>query len=144
MKRLVEGYLVAKKDNKPIILSGGKVFKNLELESLIMRNKLRNLGFDGEIFIDDKSKDTNENAIFVKKIIAANNFNKVLLITSGYHAMRSKMLFEKHGINSCVVLVDKKIDKKYNFVDFLPVAANLHTISKVIKEYLGLLYYSMK
>ncbi|MGA1862474.1 YdcF family protein [Deferribacter thermophilus] len=111
LKRLVEGYIIAKEFDKPIILSGGRVSKKIEPEAMVMRKKLIKLGFDGRIFLDDKSKDTFENAKFVKRIITDNGYKKVLLITSGYHLLRSKILFDKLGVNSCAKLVDKKIDK---------------------------------
>jgi len=58
---------------------------------------------------------------------------------------RSLYLFRKVGIeNVCPQATDFKFDGLYSVYDFLPNTDNLHTISKALKEYAGLMFYFIK
>lgn len=46
-----------------------------------------------DIFIEEESNSTYENALFSKNIIEKNNFKKIILVTSPYHQRRTYMNF---------------------------------------------------
>lgn len=46
-----------------------------------------------DIFIEEESNSTYENALFSKEIIEENNFKKIILVTSPYHQRRTYMNF---------------------------------------------------
>ena len=85
-----------------ILISGaaGSLSSDLK-ESQILKKYLNKVGVpDSCILIEDKSKNTYENAIYCEKIL--NNFpNKYsyLIITSDYHMRRSLACFKKTHLN---------------------------------------------
>ncbi len=146
-KRVVKGFQLGKDGGKRFIVSGGRVSDDMPFEADVMKNKLIELGIDKKvIFVDRESKDTVENAKFTKKIIESSKLDdKVILITSAYHMKRSVLLFEKAGIKGvCPQATDFKYDGVYTIFDFLPTASNMNTIAKSLKEYIGLIVYSLK
>lgn len=146
LKRVIKAYQKFDGSNK-IVVSGGQLNEKLPYEADIIEKTLIDLGVSKNFIIKDTdSKDTVENAKFVKKIIDENNLNlEITLITSAYHMKRAVLLFKKAGfVYICPEATDFKSDGVYSIYDFIPQASNLHIISKVIKEYLGLLFYILK
>lgn len=145
-KRVIKAYQKFDGSNK-IVVSGGRLNEKLPYEADIIEKTLIDLGVGKNFIIKDtKSKDTVENAKFVKKIIDKNNLNpEITLITSAYHMKRAVLLFKKAGlVNICPEAADFKSDGVYSIYDFIPQASNLHIVSKAVKEYIGLLFYSLK
>lgn len=48
----------------------------------------------GNIYLDEISQNTYENAVNSKKILGLNNFKKIILVTSPYHQRRANQTFE--------------------------------------------------
>ena len=81
--------------NTTIILTGGKLSKDLKSEAVIMRDWLINKNIPkDDIIIEPKSKDTIENIKNVKKILERNKVNKIKLITSAWHVRRTKLIIK--------------------------------------------------
>lgn len=52
---------------------------------------------DSAIFIDEFSENTEQNAANTRTIFSLNNFDDVILVTSGYHQRRANLEFEKRS-----------------------------------------------
>jgi uncharacterized SAM-binding protein YcdF (DUF218 family) len=50
------------------------------------------------ILMETASRSTEENAIEVKKVMEANNLRTAILVTDGFHMLRSELFFREHGI----------------------------------------------
>ena len=143
MKRLLTGFLLHKRHNLPIILSGGAVLGNLP-EAEVMKQVLEELGVDkGSIITESRSRDTHENAKYVKEICQQRNFKKVVLVTSAYHMPRSVSSFKKAGLDVVPYPTDFKQDKRYNVYSLVPSVGVLHDSTKAVREHLGNLAYSL-
>ncbi len=92
------------------------------------------------IIIEDRSKNTRENAEKVFKKIAEEPF---FLVTSAYHMKRAFSEFEKLGANPIPAPTDfRKRGKPYTFWDYLPSSGNLRDSDLAIHEHLGIFYYN--
>lgn len=141
LKRLLTGFVLQKRLNVPIILSGGSAITNLP-ESEVMKNVLIELGVDrSSIFTDVYSRDTLGNAYFTKKICNQKGFKKIILITSAYHMPRSVLTFKEAGLDVIPYPTDFKMDKKYTVYSYFPKMNVLQDSTKVIREYIGLVGY---
>lgn len=141
LKRLLTGFVLQKKLNTPIILSGGSAITNLP-ESEVMKTVLIELGVDkSKIYTDTNSRDTLGNAIFTKKICQAKGFKKVILVTSAYHMPRSVLTFKQAGLDVIPYPTDFKMDKRYNVYSFFPKMNVIQDSTKAIREYIGFLSY---
>lgn len=144
MVRIVTAVRLQKKLNIPVIVSGGKVFKYKDAEAPIIKRFLVDLGVpDKKVIIEDRSRDTIENAMFTKEIMERHRFKKPLLVTSALHMKRSVLSFKKAGMNVMPFPAGFRTweNKKYGWEDYLP----WHFIDSyaAIHEYLGLLFYKI-
>ena len=129
-----------------LILSGGIVYDDVTMAEL-MKNHTIKLGVSEEkILIDDKAATTHENAEFTKKIIEANNFKSVIVVTSEYHSRRSKLAMEKALKNTLIdgqkvkVMVAHSTEEKFTTKWW----TSGNSILIVISEYLKLMGYWLK
>lgn len=84
--------------NTKIILSGGITSDNTISEANVMKDYLVKNGVEtNKIILEDKSIDTVENINNCKSYIDVNS--KIVILSSNYHVVRSKMICRLLGIN---------------------------------------------
>lgn len=143
MKRLLTGFILHKRYQLPVILSGGASIGRLP-EAEIMRQLLEELGVDKKSIITEvRSRDTFENAKYVKEICQKKGFKRVALVTSAYHMPRAVSAFKKVGLDVVPYPTDFKQDRSYNLYSYIPRAGVLHDSYKALREYLGALAYDL-
>lgn len=59
----------------------------------------------GDIIIEGKAESTYENALYTREIIVAANFRSAIIVTSPYHARRTKLVFDRLFRNTGVKLL---------------------------------------
>jgi len=144
LARIVTAVRLQKKLNIPIIVSGGKVDEKLSAEAPIVKRFLIDLGIrDTQIILEERSRDTYQNAKYTKKICEDHNFNQPILITSAYHMERAVESFKKVGLNVKGYSANFYANGHggYNFYHYLPEPSSLLLSSSAIHEYLGILFY---
>lgn len=129
-----------------IIFTCGKV-SDLEVskcEGEILSTYAQDFGIQkNKILITSSALNTQQEAEAVKKIMATNDFNKIILVTSAFHMSRAKKIFESYGIQLETYPVDSKISiSDFGIIDLLPDAASLSAFQIGIKELIGRAYYS--
>ena len=144
LSRLVTPGRLQKKLNLPIIISGGSVFPGRASEAVIDKRFLVDLGVPADkIVMEENSRDTMENAQYVKVLCARHQFKQPLLVTSAYHMERSVWSFARAGMNVTPYPANYRTskDRKYSWNDFLP--RDMRDTYTALHEYLGLAYYKM-
>ena len=142
LTRIVTAVRLQKKLHIPIIVSGAEVPEDKVVKDHIVKRFLIDLGIPADkIIIEDKSRDTFENAEFTQKICQRLGFTNPILVTSAYHMKRAVMSFEKVGLKVLPFPAGFKTwqGKQYSWNSYLP--GNFLTASIAIKEYLGLIFY---
>ena len=142
LTRIVTAVRLQKRLDIPIIVSGAEALEDRIAEDHIAKRFLIDLGVPADkIIIEDKSKDTFENAKFTKEICDRSGFTDPVLVTSAYHLKRAIMTFEKVGLNVKPFPAGFKSwpGKQYRWSSYLP--GDFLTASLAIKEYLGLVFY---
>jgi len=142
--RILTAVRLQKRLNVPIIISGGAVFKGQKAEAPIIKRFLVDLGVpEGKIIVEDKSRDTFENANNTKKICKQKGYSKVMLVTSGLHMKRSVLSFEKVDMKVTPVPANLRTSagKIYQWYDYLPESFGNSAFA--MHEYLGLLFYKI-
>ncbi len=123
--RLFQGVELYEKGKiKRIIYSGGSgsVLHQDEKDGLFIKQFLITIGIpEKDIFIENESHNTHENAAFAKPVLAAVAPNgRYLLITSAYHMRRSLACFKKEGIPVDPYCVDRSVrHKKFDLNDYI-------------------------
>ena len=127
----------------PVIISGGPVFEWQKPEAPVDARYLEWEGVPaGKIILEEKSRDTLQNAEYSARICKRYHFKRPVIVTSAYHMKRALLCFEHFGMRASIfpsgpakIFIRKK---RYNWIDYLPW--NLHACRSEFHEYLGILY----
>jgi uncharacterized SAM-binding protein YcdF (DUF218 family) len=142
--RLFGTYRLYQIKRKPVILSGG-VILNRGPEAEIAKKTLVLLGVKpGDLAVETKSKDTNENARYVAAMCAEKGLKRIVLVTNAYHMRRSLLLFnryfEKVTPYPCGYYSQ---NLPYNYLSYIPAMENIEAITRAAREYMGILFYTI-
>ena len=131
---------------KVIIISGGNVFQqpNFRGEAFYTKAILMDWGVPAEaILIEEKSRNTHENAIETNRLMKLRQFDKVILVTSAFHMPRALETFRSAGIHVTPAPATYSVTEHARpvLLDWLPSLGNLRKLEAVIHEKLGVLVY---
>jgi uncharacterized SAM-binding protein YcdF (DUF218 family) len=140
-----------------IIVSGGRIIwkgggkpESEDLTKLLVR-----MGVPaGDIIPEADSMNTRDNAVFVQKILKANNFKTILLVTSAMHMPRSMAIFKHLGIKAIAAPTDFRVSQleldepnlqtESVILSLMPDDENLAVTTSAIREYIGMWVYKVK
>ena len=135
---------------KKIILTGGsgKLYGEKYGEAEYVAPFLKTLGLpDSTLIVENKSRNTWENAIFSKQIVDSLQKNaSCLLVTSALHMPRSKACFDKAGLKTTIFPTDyhrQKHDSLLNLI-FEPSSPKLFAWEALLHEWIGVITYKIK
>lgn len=129
--------LFQKGHGKYLLFSGGNLW-GTPSEAQEMAQMAMSDGFSMEsIIIEGNSESTWENALFVKKVMIDKDLHSVVLVTSPYHTLRAKTLFQEKGIK---VISAPVPDSEFYLADGLD---RLRIAKLVALEYLKLALYKL-
>ncbi|WP_373546077.1 YdcF family protein [Chamaesiphon sp.] len=140
-----------------IIVSGGRITwqggGNPESDDLT--KILVNMGVPQlDIIPEPNSYNTHDNAVNVQKILQAQNFKTILLVTSAMHMPRSMAIFQRLGIRAIAAPTDYRISQleldqpnletQSVILSFLPNEECFSLTTQAIREYIGILTYRLR
>ena len=141
-----------------IIVSGGFIdfFGSTVPEVEAMRELLEALGVPPAAIVEeDRSRNTYENALYVKEIVTARGYDDFLLVTSAMHMPRSMAIFTKQGLHVTAAPVDFSATRGAAgrtedpglegwLLKVLPTSDRLELSTRALREYIGLLVYRLR
>lgn len=92
---------------------------------------------DRSIVLEQRSRNTSQNAAYSAEILAGQGVNRILLVTSAYHMPRAKGLFEVQGLEVIPVATDHEVMSRPLWGSLLPETGALDGSSRAIKEIVG-------
>jgi len=133
---------------KKILFTGGnaRLFENPDRDNSPIYDFYVMCGVSPEdILIESSSRNTRENAFFVKDMVSKNaKSGKVILITSAFHMRRAEGCFRKVGIDVTGFSTDFSTalpKDRFGFDGLLPSASVLDSWNFLIKEWIGYTVY---
>jgi uncharacterized SAM-binding protein YcdF (DUF218 family) len=128
------------------IVSGGPVDPKLSAfsEAKLLAQHLREWGIEEDrIVIEDRARNTRENALYTAEIVRARGLQRVLVITSAFHVPRSADCFRAVGLDVDFLPVDYRSRRSIplTFAGMLPRATALEHNSAALREILGRVIY---
>ncbi|WP_348048926.1 YdcF family protein [Mucilaginibacter sp.] len=101
---------------------------------------------DSVMLTENQSRNTMENALFSKKVLADHKIpGPYLLVTSAYHMRRSVYTFKKAGLDVIPYTSDYVADKgAFSIADIMPNAVALAEWNTYTKEMIGYIAYHFK
>ena len=144
--RFVEAAVLARRfPDARIVISGGEGTLVLQGQSdtVAAEKMLTALGVTADrLILENKSRNTDENARFTKEMIAPKPGETWLLVTSAFHMPRSMALFRKAGFAVMPWPVDYRTSGREGVGLFRDNAADaLQTTSTALREWVGLVAY---
>ncbi|MBZ9920485.1 MULTISPECIES: YdcF family protein [unclassified Mesorhizobium] len=144
--RMVETAVLARRfpDAKVVVSGGnGELFLDGEGDAATAPRLLGALGVAPErLILEGKSRNTYENAVFTKALIAPKPGETWLLVTSAYHMPRAKALFDKAGFVTVPWPVDYRTSGREGIGLFRDNPADaLQAATMAIREWIGLFAY---
>jgi uncharacterized SAM-binding protein YcdF (DUF218 family) len=119
-----------------VILSGGRGGRQTEAEG--MARAMQRLGVPASaLLLEERSRDTRDNALFTAGLAQSRGVHHVLLVTSAVHMPRASLWFRDAGIAVTPVAVPEP-SPHVDDVRWLPSRAALWRSGRALKEYAGL------
>ena len=160
-KRALWGMLIAKKQNLPLLFSGGGFNPNYsESDAFLDTSKDLSSCFSLEIpqstklsekkfslHVENKSLDTYENAKLSKQLFEEEGIAHptIYLVTSAYHMKRAIALYEHFGFHVIPAATAFKIStKEKDMWDYLPNIWALEKSYTALHEYMGILSLKLR
>lgn len=146
LQRLVKGYQLHRRLKTPLIYTGGVAVGQEKISEAESASEfLQSLGMDQRYYIsEDRAQTTYENAAYIKKWLADNGAERVYLVTSAYHVLRSAAVFKAQNIDFLVVHSGFIYDHRFSWLDYLPNRAALEANLTAIHEWVGLFWYYLR
>jgi uncharacterized SAM-binding protein YcdF (DUF218 family) len=124
--------------NCKIIVSGGDALKAGDSEASVYAKALYKLTIPkSAIILESQSLNTYKNAEYTSKILNAQHYDQIYLVTSGIHLTRSLLYFSHFGITAKPMMADYLKPQ----LSILPLSYNFAMADFAIHEYLGLARY---
>jgi uncharacterized SAM-binding protein YcdF (DUF218 family) len=143
VQRIMCGYFLWKPRQIPVIVSGGTPYQGGVAEAVAAKRLLTEIGVPAGMVIEEtRSQDTRENVQYSKMIMEGRRFQKALVVTSPFHALRAGLLFERAGVNHSIYRCGATgASRRASLYGYLPNPDNLGWSAAAIKEYLGMAVY---
>ena len=132
-----------------LILSGGtgELMGSRHLEADLLKSFATRQGVEAErILVDSSSRNTWENAVETRRIVARHAMGRILLVTSAAHLPRALGCFRAVGIHPDVLPVDfVAVPAPWDdFRSYLPNSNALGLSGRLVREGVGLVVYWSK
>ena len=136
LQRLRYGAYLQQQTGKPILVTGGSPFDGRP-EADAMAETLQRDFHANDIWIEDQSKDTAENAAYSATILKERSIQRVAIISQAWHLPRAIQLFEQQGLTVYPAPTGYTHEDNESVIRWLPKASALDKSSIALKEYLG-------
>lgn len=137
--RLLHAVALYKAGKAPLLLLTGGNAPGYEPEAISMNKLLLALGIPEQAMVlEEKSRNTWQNAEYSSRILQQRGIHRILLVTSAYHMARASVEFSRQGLVVIPAATDYQVlETPHSLLDWLPQAAALKGSTTSIKEYLG-------
>lgn len=144
--RMVETAILARRfPTARVVVSGGtgELFLEGEGDAATAPRLLTALGVTADrLILENKSRNTYENAVFTKGLVTPKPGETWLLVTSAFHMPRAKALFDKAGFATIPWPVDYRTTGREGIGLFRDNPADsLQVTTMAIREWIGLFAY---
>lgn len=155
---LYAAYLYKQGKAPHILVTGGSIEwrgpVNPEAEDMVAVLTLAGVPEEA-IWREPQARNTYENAVYTRDMLAERGIDTILLVTSARHMPRSVRLFERQGLTVIPAPTDfltagsdwmglTAPDLRNQLIHLLPEAEYLYWTSEALKEYIGIFIYSLR
>lgn len=131
---------------KQAIISGGAMNPNVPVvEARTLASQLKSWGIEPDrLIVEDRARNTRENALFSKQIVDSRHLRTILLVTSASHEPRAVACFRAVGLDVDTLPVDYHgYDPSLKHASLIPRAEKLADSTAALRELIGRFVYSI-
>ena len=148
LERVRYGAYLQRQTGLPLLVSGGHVLdsQGMSLAAVMAESLQDDFGVQ-QVWLEDRSQTTAENAIYTQQLLQKKGIDTVLLVTHSYHMPRAVAIFEKSGLKvipAPTLLMVKSEGDAPVFMSWLPVAWAMQSSSMALHELAGRLWYRLR
>ena len=146
LERLRYAAYLQRKTGLPILVSGGSTHHESVSEAELMRAVLVDDFHANVKFIEDKSRNTLENARYSREVLQAAGINQVYLVTHAWHMRRALWSFQTYGVAAIPAATGfSHLGREdTRLLGYLPSARGMRMSSLAIRERIGYVWYTFK
>ena len=122
----------------PVLASGG------DGEAAAIKKHLQSDFHVPVKWTENKSLNTEQNALFSGQILASENIQTIILVTHALHMRRARRMFEDRGLEVIPAPTDFSTHPPLEWRDFLPGTEGLKLTQSALHEVFGLVWYRMR
>ena len=142
--RMVYGVFLARRLGLPILVTGGAEATTFPSLARQMRDSLiRDYQFRNPVWMEERSVNTWENALFSAALLRARGVRRIYLVTHSWHERRAVRCFEEAGISVIPAPTDRH-SMKWTSRDLLPSLGAFIDSYYALYEMLGYHVYSLR
>lgn len=132
-------------DARVVVVGGSDLASRGGYENNVMAQMLMSMGVPKErIELENRSRDTWENAAFAREVVKPKPGERWLLVTSAWHMPRAIGVFRKNGFAIEAWPVDYRTAGRTDSIEpFYSPSEGLNLMDLILKEYVGLLSYRL-
>jgi uncharacterized SAM-binding protein YcdF (DUF218 family) len=136
LERVTYGAYVAKSTDLPVLVSGASMVSSTSVASVMERFLQRDFNCPVR-WVEKRSLDTHENALFSAAILRPAGVQRVILVTSATHMARSVQEFEAAGLDVVPAPTAFMTHGRLGVLSFLPSMQGLHHSRDALYELFG-------
>lgn len=143
LERLRYAASVHRRTGLPLLVTGGNRRPGRPAEADVMARSLGNDFHVGVRFVENRSRNTSENAAYSAALLAPVGITRIVLVTHTSHMARAAGAFEDQGLT----VVPAPIGHGFvslSFTAFLPRASALARSVAATREHLGRVWYGLR
>ncbi len=145
LERVFYGAYLHRQTGLPILVTGGQVFNHFTPEGKIMQQTLLQSFNIPTRWLETKSKNTMENAIFSQAILSRAKVTRIYLVTHAWHMPRAVKAFQQAGLEVIPAPMGfESMSAGLSTQYFLPSAQALAKVSLWSHEVIGALWYQIR
>lgn len=146
--RLRYGVYLQRLTGLPMVVTGGHVLDGKgESFAAVMASALKDDYGVQDVWLEDRSRTTAENAIYTQQLLQRQGVDTVLLVTQSYHMPRAVAIFQKSGLKVIAAPTELQVESESDapaFMRWLPNAGALTESVRALHEMLGRLWYRIR
>jgi uncharacterized SAM-binding protein YcdF (DUF218 family) len=128
----------------PVAVSGGPVLGSDATVGGLMKEALERDFAVPVAWNEDRSRTTQENALFTAQLLRAEGIATVVLVSHAWHLPRGLWAFERAGLKPLPWPAPRSVVRLRRIDDFLPSIAALHDSFYALHEMFGEVYYRLR
>ena len=141
LERIKYGAYLFDKTGIPILVSGGDPYNTGVTEASVMKKVLETEFLTPVRWVEDRSRDTFENAKYTARILAKQDISKIYLVTNASHMPRSTTSFQNYGLAVIEAPTILLRTAPLSFYNLLPNADAFTQSAGAFREWLGCFWY---